>query len=149
MTGYQIPLESMKLFDFGNWSSPDQSSNGSSNLDNFMEGINLFEGGKPGNRNVVNHNPGNLRAGPNMTGTAGGYATFGDVGDGWDALQTWVKSHSATHPEWDFYDTFAYYLRGSTTAPTSDAQGNSDAYADFVAQYMGVDPLTPVSSLWG
>jgi hypothetical protein len=117
-------------------------------LDNFTQAIFQYEGGKPGNRNVVNDNPGNVRSGPGMTGSAGGYATFADVGDGWDALAAWVKKHITANPDWDFYDTFSYYLRGNTSGRT-DAQGNSDAYADYVADYMGVPPTSTVSSVLG
>jgi hypothetical protein len=121
-----------------------------SNLDNIAQAIFQFEGGQPGNVNVRNNNPGNLRSGEGMTGTASGYATFGDIGDGWNALGDWISSHAANHPDWDFYDMFDYYLRGKTTGvPTVDAQGNSDQYAEYVSGYLGVDPSTTVSSLLG
>ena len=131
-------------------SGADTAANyGGNALDNIMQAISQFEGGKPGNINVVNNNPGNLKEGPNMTGTANGYATFGDQGDGWDALSSWITKHTSANPDWDFYDMFGYYLRGSTNAPTVDAQGNSDAYAEYVSKYLGVDPTHPVSSLLG
>lgn len=128
---------------------PYSPAQGNDALDNIMQAIYQFEGGKPGNRNVVNNNPGNLRSGPGMVGTQGGYANFADQGDGWDALQSWVMRHVGANPDWDFYDLFSYYLRGSTTKPTSDAQGNSDAYAEYVAGYLGVNPSQPVSSVMG
>jgi hypothetical protein len=122
---------------------------GNDALDNFTQAVFQFEGGQPGNRNVVNNNPGNVRSGPGMTGTAGGYATFGDIGDGWNALGSWVTSHAAAHPDWNFYDFFNYYLRGSTTAASSDDQGNSDAYAEYVANFGGWDPTQTVASVLG
>ncbi len=79
-----------------------------SNLNNIAQAIFQYEGGNPGNLNVINNKPGNLRSGANMTGTNGGYATFGDIGDGWDDLNEWIESHAATHPDWDFYDLFSY-----------------------------------------
>jgi hypothetical protein len=118
-------------------------------LDNIMQAIFQKEGGHPGNRNIVNNNPGDVKSAANMTGTAGGYATFADIGDGWDALKAWIQSHISAHPDWDFYDTFDYYLRGSTTAPSNDKQGNSDAYAEYVANYAGFDPTQTVSSALG
>jgi hypothetical protein len=111
-----------------------------SNLEDIGQAIFQFEGNK---------NPGNLKSGIGMTGKAGGYATFADQGDGWDALYTWIQSHAAKNPDWDFYDMFDYYLRGSTTASSVDKEGNSDAYAEFVANYLGVDPTTSVASVLG
>jgi hypothetical protein len=119
---------------------------GNDALDNFLQAIFQHEGGKPGQRNILNNNPGNLRRAPGMTGTEGGYATFSDIGDGWDALAAYVGLHIAAHPEWDFYDFFNYYLRGSTTAPSVDAEGDSDSYAEYVAGYTGFDPRQTVSS---
>jgi hypothetical protein len=122
---------------------------GSDLLDNIMQAIDQMEGGHAGQRNVVNNNPGNVKAGPNMTGTAGGYATFADVGDGWDALKAWIQSHAAAHPDWDFYDMFNAYLGHTPGGPTSDKEGNGDAYAEYVANYAGVDPTQTVSSALG
>jgi hypothetical protein len=128
-------------------SDPDLASHDA--FDNFLHAIFQFEGGRPGDRNVRNNNPGNLRSGPGMTGKAGGYATFADQGDGWDALTDLVNRRTSQHPDWDFYDFFNYYLRSSTTAPSVDAQGNSDAYAEYVANYVGVDPTETVASVIG
>jgi hypothetical protein len=116
-------------------------------LDNIGQAIFQYEGGNPGNLNVRNNNPGNLKSGPGETGTADGFATFSDPGDGWNALNQWITSHTSANPGWDFYDTFDYYLRGSTSAPSVDSQGDSDAYAEYVAGFLGVDPTTPVSSV--
>jgi hypothetical protein len=120
----------------------------SSAWDDLEEGIKRAEGTDT-SLNMRNNNPGDLKAGPNMTGTNQGIATFADVGDGWDALGAWIKSHISQHPDWDFYDMGGYYLRGSTTAPTTDAEGNSDQWAENVASYMGVSPTQQVSSVLG
>ena len=120
-------------------------SYGGDALDNLAQAVFQFEGGKPGNINVRNNNPGNLRGGPNQIGIrgAGGYAVFQDQGDGWDALNGWITRHAQTNPGWDFYDLFSVY------APKSD-HNDPDAYAEYVANYMGVDPSQTVSSvLWG
>lgn len=139
------------LGDLGNTSNNNSGAgqNFLSNLDNIAQAIFQYEGGNPGNRNVANNNPGNLRSGANMVGTSGGYAVFSDIGDGWDALNEWIQSHAAKNPDWDFYDMMNYYLTGSTTSPAQTNQGNSDSYAEYVANYVGVDPTTPVSSLLG
>jgi hypothetical protein len=128
----------------GGASMPGSSSGGV--LEDIGQAILQYEGGKPGNRNVKNNNPGNLKSASGMTGTAGGFATFGDEGDGWDALYSWIKRHAADHPDWNFYDLFGYYLRGSTTAKAVDKQGDSNAYAEYVANYAGLDPTQSVES---
>jgi hypothetical protein len=64
-------------------------------------------------------------------------------------LNAWIVKHVTAHPDWDFYDLFDYYLRGKTDGPTVDAQGNSDAYAEYVANYSGFDPSQTVSSATG
>ncbi len=87
----------------------------------------------------MNNNPGNLRSGPGQTGSAGGYAIFGSFGDGWNALVTWIKSHAASHPDWNFADMMNVY------APAGD-NNNPGAYADYVANYVGADPTQTVSS---
>lgn len=129
--------------------SSDGSSHAPSTMQEMEQAIFQFEGGQPGDINFDNMNPGNLKSGPGMTGTNRGYATFNSFTGGFAALQDWITRHAAQHPDWDFYDMMSYYLRGSTTAPTSDAQGNSDSYADYVAQYLGVPATTPVSQALG
>jgi hypothetical protein len=119
----------------------------SGGIDNIMQAIANFEG-----NGARYNNPGNIKstksAYDGQVGTApGGYAIFGDMGDGWTRLQAYIASHTAAHPDWDFYDFFSNYLNGSTTAPTQTAQGNSDNYAEYVANYIGVDPTTPVSQV--
>jgi hypothetical protein len=128
---------------------PNYDSDAGNALETIKQAIFHKEGGRPGDRNVVNNNPGNLRSGPGMTGTAGGFATFASQDDGYSALEAWITKHTAAHPDWNFYDLFNYYLRGSTTAPANDKEGNSDAYAEYVANYIGVDPAEPVSSVVG
>ena len=115
-------------------------------LDNFLEAIKRMEGGKPGDRSVVNNNPGNLRSGSRMTGTAGGYATYADQGDGWDDLAALVKKRVAQHPGWNFYDFFNSY----SPMPKSDpSMATSDQYAEYVAAQTGANPTDPISTYLG
>jgi len=116
------------------------SSNG---LDNVTEGVARIEGlYKNGSLAQKTNNPGNI-------GTFGGkIASYPDLGDGWTALQSWVSTKAAQHPNWDFYDMFHYYLTGDTLSNGGPNQ-NPDAYAEYVANYVGVDPTTPVSSVLG
>lgn len=112
-------------------------------LDNITEAIARMEGFyKNGSLAQRTNNPGDV-------GTFGSnVASYSDVGDGWDAVTAWVQTHITQHPDWDFYDMAHYYLTGSTTGKPGPKQ-NPDAYAEYVANYLGVDPTTPVSSVIG
>jgi len=117
-------------------------------LDNIMQAIFQKEGGHPGNRNIVNNNPGDVKSAANMTGTAGGYATFADIGDGWDALKAWIQSHISAHPDWDFYDTFDYYLRGSTTAPAMTSRATRTPTPSMSPTTPGLTRHRPFQARW-
>jgi hypothetical protein len=119
-------------------------------LDNLTQAIATLEGfGIPGARPTRDNNPGDVRAGPGMTGTdsPGGIATFADAGDGWDALGGWLTSHAAAHPDWDFYDLAHYYATGSTTGTPAEGEADPDTSAEYIADYMGVDPSTPFANV--
>jgi hypothetical protein len=110
-------------------------------LDNMAQGIAQFEGypltGSLANRT---NNPGNI-------GTYGGnVASYSDAGDGWDALNSYITTKAQANPEWDFYDFSRYYLTGDTQGQAGPNQ-NPDAYAEYIANYMGVDPTQTVSSV--
>jgi hypothetical protein len=109
-------------------------------LANIVQAINRMEGGKPGNLNVRNNNPGNLRSDPGQVGTNDGFAVFANMDDGYEALSQWITRHAAAHPDWTFYDLFNVY------APSSD-NNKPNQYAEFVASQAGVDPSQTVSSV--
>jgi hypothetical protein len=67
---------------------------------------------------------------------------------GFSALDNYITRHAASHPDWDFYDLFRYYLTGDTMGTPGPGQ-NPDAYAEYVASQVGVDPTTPVFSVLG
>lgn len=119
------------------------ASYGRDGLDNVSEGIAQYEGFYlPGSLAARTMNPGNI-------GTFGGnVASYPDVGDGWDALKAWISSHTASNPDWDFYDMMRYYLTGSTTGKAGPGQ-NPDAYAEYIADYLGVSPTDTVASVIG
>ena len=119
---------------------------GPSGLDLISQAIYQYEGAQPGDVNFDNMNPGNLRSAPGQTGSNRGYATFGSFTDGWQALQNYIASHANAHPGWDFYDFFQNYLGQTQGGPAITDQGNSDAYAEYVAQYLQVAPTMPVSA---
>jgi hypothetical protein len=110
-------------------------------VDNIGQAIANFESG--GNPNALNYRSNN----PGAIESAGQIRTYPDVGEGWDALNQYITSHAQANPQWDFYDFFQNYLGQRQGGPTVTSQGNSDAYAEYVASYVGVDPTTPVSSV--
>lgn len=121
-----------------------QPQPGTDPLSQLATAVGKMEGyGIPGAIPTRDNNPGDL------TKVGGGFLQFGDVGQGWAALKSWLTRHVTANPNWDFYDLFNFYLRGSTTAPPADAQGDSNNYAEFVAGQLGVNPSTPVSSFLG
>ena len=105
-------------------------------LDNISEAIARFEQSNP-----AYNNPGALE------NKQGQFVTYADQGDGWDALNSYVTRHAAANPTWDFYDFFQNYLGQKQGGATVTDQGNSDAYAEYVAGYLGVDPTQTVSSV--
>jgi hypothetical protein len=131
-------------------SDDEQGSGGSAGslsdgLDNFLQGIFDHEGA--GKRDA-NNNPGNLTAPSDdywqgQQGRDGRFAKFGDMGDGWRALNVDVHTVVKNHPDWNFFDFFKHYL--SKDANSADPNNSPEVYANAVADYMGVDPNTPVS----
>ena len=123
-------------------SSPAQSTTSAlgDGWDNFMQGIFDHEGAGPRDRY---NNPGNIFANSDsywqgQTGRApNGEAIFGDQGDGWRALQRDIRTVLSNHPDWDFFDFFEHY------SPRK-AGNDPEAYAESVAEYMGVEPTTRV-----
>jgi hypothetical protein len=131
---------------------PDSAANNS--LSNLLDAIFHIEGGKPGNRNVRNNNPMDIEYGKfakrhGAIGSDGRFAIFPDMQTGWDAMNALVSAKVGQHPDWNFYDLFSYFLRGSTTAPPVDKEGDSNSYAQYVASYVGVDPTQTVASVIG
>jgi len=113
------------------------------NLSKLTQGVASIEGYfKSGSLPQRTNNPGNI-------GTYGGkIASYPDAGQGFEALQVWIQNHAAQNPNWDFYDMFHYYLTGDTLSPGGPGQ-SPDSYAEYVANYVGVDPTTPVSTVIG
>ena len=114
-------------------------------LDNFTQATANFEGAQP-----WLNNPGNIKATrnpyPGQVGVSdAGFAEFGDIGDGWDKLSQLTQAKALAHPGWDFYDFFGNWVNGDTT----NTAGNVNNYAEYVAQYLGVDPTSSVAQTLG
>lgn len=124
------------------------------NLLNLMSlGIQKREGWilNPPSRSVRNHSPGNVRYSPvgylpiylPVGKDADNFAIFKNYATGLLYLKNLILEKSRKSPSDNLYDFFSKY------APKSDGN-DSIAYAEFVAQYMGVNPSTfRVSQLLG
>lgn len=118
--------------------SPITSINGflKDSLDNLTEAGARVEGFyKQGSKAQRTNNPGMI-GGDSSKG-------FVDVGDGWDRFYSYDANLAAKHPDWNFYDFYRYYLTGDTMGTPGPGQ-NPDAYAEYVAGYVGADPTQSV-----
>lgn len=122
-------------------SAPLPGSNG--NLAAVTQAMATYEGYYvPGSLAARTNNPGDI-------GTYGGQvASYPTATAGWNALNNWVSGHAAANPNWDFYDMMSYYLTGDTMGTPGPGQ-SPNAYAEYVAGQVGVDPTTPVSAVIG
>lgn len=121
---------------------------GPSITDQIAQAIYQMEGNSPGNIAYDNNNPGNLKVAAGATGVSRGFPVLPDFSTGWSDLENYIQTHVQAHPTWDFYDFFQNYLGQPLGGPAVTAQGNSDAYAEYVAAQIGVDPTTPISALF-
>lgn len=103
-----------------------------------------FEGWKPDSRSERNNNPGNLKF-AGQPGAIGqdetGHAIFDSYESGWKALLTQIMiaftgESKIYSPENTLYEFFAKY-----------SQRNQKAYAEYVAQRLGVSPQTKLKDL--
>ncbi len=112
-------------------------------LNAMEQAIAQYEGfNVPGSLAQRTHNPGDV-------GTFGGnVASYPNDTAGFGALGNWLQSKASANPGWDFYDMMTYYLTGDTMGTPAPGQ-NPNAYAEYVAGQLGVDPTTPVSQVLG
>lgn len=108
-----------------------------------------FEGfNTAGSRPARNHNPGDLKF-AGQYGAIGqdpqGFAIFPDDPTGWDALDAQLRLYVSEFPGYSLLQIMAHYL--GQPAPTSDSQGNSVTYGNYVASSLGVDPSTTLATL--
>ena len=129
----------------GNRATPSQSTGpadggtGNDALVNLEQSIFQFEGGgKPGATNSWNNNPGNV---------GGGQTVFSDIGDGWDALTNLITSKAQSNPTWTLQNFFNNYLGNDPNDSSTTAQGNPVAYANYAANFMGVNTDDTLSSI--
>jgi hypothetical protein len=119
-----------------------------STRDELVTGWATIEGYfKPGTLAQRLNNPVNIHGNwPGVTGhTASGEAIFDTPEDGFSAADAWVQKQEQQHPTWSFRQLFAKVLGALDGTPVNNAQGNSDAEANFVAGYVGTSPDTIVT----
>ena len=128
------------------------SGAGSGPLDNITEASAQFEGFyQPNSVAQRYNNPDNVKGDwPGVVGhTSSGIAIFDDVGDGWDAAHSWFYQQEQQHPDWTFSQLFAKFLGDLNGNPVNNDQGNSENYANYVANYLGVPPDSRVTDYTG
>jgi uncharacterized protein YndB with AHSA1/START domain len=128
------------------------SAPGPSLLDTWAQAIFNFEGGKPGDRNVRNNNPGNLKyAGqPAAIGKdAEGFAVFATFEDGWNALLAQLNKFIKDFPSFSILQITAHYLGQDTNNISVTSQGNPFTYAAKVAAALGVSTTATLSQTFG
>jgi hypothetical protein len=113
-------------------------------IDTMAAAIQNFEGGKPGDRNMRNNNPGNIRWASGLPqwlidlGATGkdsaDHVIFSTYQQGLDTLKRQLRmaftgSSSVYSPAMSLYEFFGKY-----------AEANQQPYAEYVASELGVDP---------
>ena len=118
----------------------------SSLVSGIASAIQQMEGWFPGSVSYRNNNPGNLRSGPGMIGTSGGYAVFPDVATGQAALDAQVQTN--INRGLTLQQFFAGGNGYAGYAPSTD-NNTPTVYANFVASQVGINTTTPLSQLAG
>lgn len=121
-------------------------------ISDWANAIFNFEGGKPGDLNVRNNNPGNLKfAGqPGATQDTRGFAVFQSFDDGFAALQRQLSKTLSDFPSLTLTQFYARYLGQSDYLnPKVTDQGDPFAYANAVGKQLGVSPDQTIGSIFG
>ena len=111
----------------------------------LLDAIQHFEGGNPGDLNMRNNNPGNLKF-ANQAGATGadsrGFAIFPDYATGRDALAAQISLDLKRNPNQTLLDFISKY------SPATDSN-NPLAYASYVAKKLGASITDSLSSILG
>jgi hypothetical protein len=121
-------------------------------ISDWANAIFHFEGGNPGNLNVRNNNPGNLKfAGqPNATPGANGFAVFPSIEDGFAALNRQLTKWLTESPSLTLEQFYAKYLgQADYLNPRVTKEGDPFAYAKNTADKLGVSPTQTIGSIFG
>lgn len=121
-------------------------------LSQWAQAIFHFEGGQPGNLNVRNNNPGNLKFAGQPGATLGdnGFAVFQSMDDGFAALNRQLQKYVSEFPNLTLTQLEAHYLGQSDYLnPRVTDQGNPFTYAGSIASKLGVSPNDTLQSIFG
>lgn len=131
---------------------PSASSDQFGPIDDLTQGWAQFEGWlQPGTVAQRSNNPINIKGTwPGVVGhTPSGIAVFDDEGDAWDAADSWLTTQATQHPDWTLRQLFAKVLGSLSGESVNNAQGDSNAEADYVANYLGVSPDANLANFLG
>lgn len=125
-------------------------------IQDWAQAVFHVEGGRPGDRNVRNNNPGNLKAAPDVfTGSttardSGGFVIFPSLDAGWQALYAQLSMWLNESPSLTLNQFYAKYLgQADYLTPRVTAEGDPFAAAKKVADQLGVDPNQTIGSIFG
>lgn len=145
-TPFQLPDLTAALTNFAD-SASQLLSTGSSSVIAWANAIQQFEGWSPPNSQYPtgtvswrNNNPGNLREQGDMGMDPNGFAIFSSYQVGFQALVNDLNAKIQKYPTYTIAQIMAIY------APASDGN-NPTAYAQVVANALGVPVNTPISQL--
>jgi hypothetical protein len=111
-------------------------------VDIFAKAVTLAEGGKPGDRNMRDNNPGDLEVNnaSGQTGMDGPIAVFGDFASGEAALVADLTAKIAKYPGYTISQIAQRYVG------TADAPNWANNVASYLAQETG-QPITTQTTL--
>lgn len=107
----------------------------------WADAITIHEGWRPGTRSYRNNNPGNLEIDGDLGRDAGNYGVFSSYNAGRNALVGDLTGKVRKYSSWTLYQVMARY------APP--AENNTQAYAQVVANALGVSTTTLVGQIAG
>jgi hypothetical protein len=113
-------------------------------LQQWAQAITDFEsGGNPKALNYRTNNPGNLR------NADGSFRTYGTFEAGWNALIADLAAKTRKYADWSLLDIMRRYLGGSRGVDPPADQGNAQAYANYLADRLGVSTDDTLGSIFG
>jgi len=126
------------------------SQSGNPLVDALSNAIATFEGyyNSTANPSQANNNPGNLTAGSGQVGSSGGFAVFSDPDAGFAALNNQVELNINRGLSLQTFIGGNLDQGGSYPGYAPAAGGNNVSnYVNYLAQQLGIDPDTPLSSI--
>lgn len=123
-----------------------------STLQAWANAIFYHEGGQPGDRNVRNNNPGNLKFAGQAGATgadAQGFAVFGSMEAGWAALYRQLAKFIHDFPGYSILQIMTHYLGGNPLNPQKTGEGDPFSYASAVASAVGVSTDATLKNTFG